>query len=295
MTVKTSELTREVNRGYLQPILTVLFATVCLPLAATAATSGKSSAEKMLTAMVQPLFLAIVATFIVGALLTRREEKKLGWLLIVGAGILWPLSTQAVVSPVLKAWESSVVSHEPTSSEPLDYLIVLGGGTSVAPDGRAQFNLAGDRAGYAARLFLAGKAKHLITTGDNLTLSGTLSGKFLPEDDPSQQTKKIWMELGVPAEAISELSGQNTSSEIASLRAHPEYWENKRCAILTSAFHLPRAMQLAKQSGVSAELIAADYRSGRGPTTINQFVPESEELAKLHLVIKEWIGMQLGR
>ncbi len=287
--------TNELNRGWLKPTFFVLIVTVCSPIIATALIGGKSAVEKMLTNMVQPLFVAIVAAIVIGVVLIRRGEKKIGWIMLAGAGTIWVLGSQALVSNLCRAWENTIVSTELSDAEPFDYLVVLGGGTSVAPDGRAQFNLAGDRVGYAARLFLAGKAKHLVTTGDNLVLTGTLSGNFQQQDDPSQQTKRIWMDLGVPEEAISELPGQNTSSEMASLRARPQYWKDKRCAILTSASHLPRALQLARRAGISAMPIAADYRTGNGPLTINQFVPEAEELMKLQLIFKEWIGMQVGR
>ncbi len=285
----------ELKRGWFLPTFSVLLVAVGSPIAATAWISGKSAVEKMLTCMVQPLFVAVIAGLIVGIILTRRNERRIGCFMILGAGALWILSSEAFVASLFRQWESTTASVEPPDSEPFDYLVVLGGGTSVAPNGRVQFNLAGDRVGYAARLFLAGKTKHLLTTGDNLVLTGTLSSGFQTDDDPSQQTKRIWMDLGIPAEAISELPGENTSSEIASLRARPEYWKDKRCAILTSALHMPRAMQLAARAGITVMPIAADYRSGSGPLTVNQFIPEAAELMKLHLMLKEWIGMQFGR
>ena len=63
------------------PTSCVLFATVCLPLIATAAMSGKSSVEKMLTNMIQPLFVAIVVALMIGMTLLRRDERRVGWLI----------------------------------------------------------------------------------------------------------------------------------------------------------------------------------------------------------------------
>ena len=239
--------------------------------------------------------MAIVVVLIIGLNLIRRDQRRVGWLLLCGAGLMWILSSSIFDSILVENWESSIESAVPTVSEPFDYVIVLGGGTSVSPDGRAQFGQAGDRVGYAARLYLAGIAKNLVTTGDNTKMSGALSGKFKPQDDPSQQTKQIWIGLGVPAAVISELPGENTSSEMAALKEHPEYWNNKRCGILTSAFHLPRAMSLAKRAGVRALPIAADYRSSRRPWTVNQFLPEAEGLVRLQMIFKEWIAMRISR
>ena len=246
----------DIKRGWLKPSISVFLVTVLLPLAATALVSGKTSVEKMLTLMVQPLFIAIVSALALGCILIRSKEKAVGWLLSVGACVLWILSTSVLVNGVVGKWEDSTQTTDLSKAEPFDYLVVLGGGTSVAPDGRAQFTSAGDRVGYAARLFFSGKAKKLVTTGDNMILSGSLSGSYKQQDDPSQQTKNIWIDLGIPADVIFELAGQNTSSEIASLKQHPEYWDGKRCAILTSAIHLPRAMQLASR----AEIPVFPYR-----------------------------------
>lgn len=283
------------NRSWLKPTACVLFAAVCLPIIATVLISGKSSAEKMLTSMIQPLFLAIVASIAIGVVLFGRGERRNGWMLVSGAGLMWVLSSSIFSSFLITAWESSIESCVPSATEPFDYVVVLGGGTNAAPDGRAQFGRAGDRIGYAARLYLAGKAKKLVATGDSLQLTGSLFGKFKQENDPSQQTKQIWMELGVPTDSISELPGQNTSSEMASLKEHPEYWQDKRCAILTSAFHLPRAMRLAERAGVRASPIAADYRSDFSPLTVNDFLPVANGLVNLQMIFKEWIALRISR
>lgn len=257
--------------------------------------SGKSSTEKMLTGMVQPLFVAIVAAMAIGATLLRRGERPMGWALLIAAGCLWCVSSGVVVNRVFLYWESRFVSVEPSANEPFDYVVVLGGGTGIAPDGRAQFGGAGDRVGYAAQLFLAGKAKNLVTTGDTLVLTGILARKFEAKYDPSEQTRQIWKELGIPEDAIFELPGQNTWSEMAALKEHPEWWKGKRCGLLTSAFHMPRALKLAERAGVQVSPIGADYRAGKGPFIISDLVPDVGHLERLQIIIKEWIGMTVGR
>jgi len=285
----------ERKRGWLKPTTIVFLTTVVLPIVLTASVSGKSAAEKMLTAIVQPLFIGIVSTLAAGLVLLRREERGVGGFLFCGACLMWVLSAPFFAARLVNGWEASIESSVPTANEPFDYVIVLGGGTSMTPDGRPQFSSVGDRVGYAARLYLAGITKSLVTTGDNLELAGSLSGSFEPKDDPSIQTKQIWIELGIPAEAISELAGQNTSEEMASLKQHTEYWQGKRCGILTSAFHLPRAMKLAERAGVRAIPIAADHRRSTGPVTFNQFLPESDGLARIQTIFKEWLAMRISR
>ena len=285
----------EVQVSWFKSTLFVLFATVCMQLLATFGVSGKSSVEKLITIMVQPLFISIVTVFAIGVGLIRRNETKAGWLLLFGSCLMWILSSSIVGSYVVNTWEASAETTALSVDEPFEYIVVLGGGTSVSPNGRAQLGMSGDRVGYAASLYLSGIAKHLVTTGDNLVISGSLTSGFKTEDDPSYQTKQIWQSFGVPAEVILELPGQNTSSEVAALREHTEYWQDKRCAILTSASHMPRALALARRAGVRVLPIAADYRTSTGPLTINEFFPDSGNLVRLQLIFKEWLAMRISR
>jgi uncharacterized SAM-binding protein YcdF (DUF218 family) len=288
------ENTRVVEHPWLKSIALISSFTMLVPLLATKFISGKSSAEKMVTSMAQPLFLSIVGALVLSLVLLKRGERAIGALMMIGAVSLWLLSSPILVKQIFAYWESKVVSAD-TDSMPLDTLVVLGGGTTIAPDGRPQFGDSGDRVGYAATLFLTGKTKRLVTTGDVLELTGSLAGRFEAKDDPSVQTKQIWADLGIPSNVISELPGQNTYSEIAALKEHPEWWQGKRCGLLTSAFHMPRAMSLAKNAGVQVLPINADYRTNSSPFVIKDLIPDAGELFRLQSIIKEWIAMRIGR
>lgn len=280
--------------GWLLPSVLTSAILVGLPLLCSMALSGKSAAEKVLTVMIQPLFVSILVVTSVAVVLWRRGERALAILLWSGVLALWTLSTSMISNVFVNGWEE-LVDGEPDLSQPLDYIVVLGGGTGATPDGRAQFGEAGDRVGYAARLFLTGKTKRLVTTGDVINVSGTLSGKFDELDDPSHQTRRIWTDLGIPKDAIFELAGENTSAEIASLKEHPEWWRESRCGLLTSALHLPRALKLAERAGVKVIPIGADYRSGRGPITVISLMPNASSLSRLQSVFKEWVAMRVSR
>ena len=68
----------EWNKSWLKPVVWIGFCTVLMPLTVTAILSGKSTTEKMLTGMAQPLFVAIVATMAIGAtLLPNRGGRRI--------------------------------------------------------------------------------------------------------------------------------------------------------------------------------------------------------------------------
>jgi uncharacterized SAM-binding protein YcdF (DUF218 family) len=287
------------STSFLKPFLMVTFVTMFLPVGITYFVAGKSPAEKILTSMAQPLFLSLVFTLILGCILCQKRERFIGTMLLLVTTGLWLASTSLVVKPLFSYWESLVPDNEDIndleSIVPFDYLVVLGGGSNLAPGGRPQFGDAGDRIGFAASMHLNRKALHLVTTGDVMVVSEGLQRQFKPQDDPSQQTRMLWNRFGIPNESIFEIPGENTSKELASLKEHPEWWQGKRCGIVTSAFHMPRAMRLAKKLGLTVVPVATDYRTGSDPFMVKDLMPESVQLGRLQLILKEWIGMQLGR
>lgn len=300
MTLSNSAISPEQNlktsyRDWWQATVGLFTFFMVMPLMATAWLSGKSSAEKMLTLYAQPYFLFLMLMLLMGCVSLRRGQKGVGWVLIGAVTLLWVLSTSVVVGTIFRYWERTVTSAIPTKENPFDYVVVLGGGTGTAPDGSARFGKAGDRVGYAAMLFMEGKTRNLITTGDTLIMKKALSGSYGVADDPSVQTREIWNRLGIPNENIFEVSGQNTFAELSFLRNHPEWWQGKRCGLVTSAFHLPRAMKLAEKAGVQVEPLAADFRANESPLVFKNFFPEAGELEKLDLLIKEWIAISIRR
>ncbi|MEQ1828614.1 MAG: hypothetical protein ABL921_21815, partial [Pirellula sp.] len=60
-------------------------------------------------------------------------------------------------------------------------------------------------------------------------------------------------------------------------------------------FHMPRAMQLAKRNGIRLFPISVDYRTSNDPIMLKEFVPDVAEIARLNMILKEWIAMRLGR
>jgi hypothetical protein len=58
---------------------------------------------------------------------------------------------------------------------------------------------------------------------------------------------------------------------------------------------MPRALKLAERAGVQVSPIGADYRTGKGTFMVKDLMPDIGELERLQLIIKEWIGMRMGR
>jgi uncharacterized SAM-binding protein YcdF (DUF218 family) len=256
---------------------------------------GRSVAEKVATSLFMPLGVVFFLLIGFGLFAIRNARWSLGLGLLLLGCFVW-----AITSPLLSSWifdqiESQVESKLPNADNPLDYAVVLGGGTGLTPDLRPQLNGAGDRISLAVRLFHAGAVRNIIVTGTALPGTVHPESEEDPMMNPAFQAKKLLVESNVNEASIFMISGINTSEEMKSLKSKPEFWEGKRCGLITSAFHMPRAIRLAKSQGLDLIPVAADYRANRSKFTMIELMPNSQATGNFELAIKEYLGSLIGR
>ncbi len=258
--------------------------------AITFAIHGRPLAEKMATGLVMPVAIAWWGSLLLAIRSFWDGNLRIACPIFVLSTLVFMLGNPIFSNFLIRSLEKRVESFHPVRSAPLDNLVVLGGGTTEAPDGRAQLANAGDRVGLAAQFYHQGRVKRIVVTGDGL--EGTENSS---RSDPSIQAKRILIETGVPESDIDELAGMNTSEEMKSLAARPELWKDARCGLLTSAFHLPRAFGLATRRGIKILPIAADYRALDREISFLDVLPTANATQQSELAIKEFLGMLLGR
>jgi uncharacterized SAM-binding protein YcdF (DUF218 family) len=270
---------------------------VAIPVLIAYQVTGRVGIEKALTAMTNPLFLVWFG-IITSALVARgRGERGVFRGLMLLALGLWGISSLYVMQKVFARWEQRYPCISFDEIPEYDVVVVLGGGASTRPTGDPQFGIAGDRMGFAARLYLQGKAKKLVTTGSVLELKGSLIGELKQGEGPSEQTIRLWRDLQIPETDIICIDGQNTSSEMRELAAREDIWRGKRCGLITSAYHMPRAIGLAERAGLQFDAIPTDLwsRPEDSPITVDLFLPSPETVDRTARLIKEWIALGVGR
>ena len=197
-------------------------------------------------------------------------------------------------NPQVGAWlmgrlESPIPSL-PVEAAPLDALFILGGGSEVDAHGHAMVGMGGDRIVEAARLWHAGRAKRLVA-------SGASNDSLAARRNLAVETRAIWLDLGVPASAILCLEEPCfvTRDEIkayAHLKAR-EGWQ--RVGLLSSAWHLPRAMALAKQEELEVVPVPSDRRGRMPRFQLWHLIPQQEGFQKTQLACWEMLGRRVGR
>ncbi len=146
----------------------------------------------------------------------------------------------------------------------------------------------------AAQLYHQKIADKFICTGQRIA---TMNSSGV---DPAETSRDILLKLGVPDSAIEVSDGQNTSEEMVALGQRFQD-SNLRIGLLTSAWHLRRAMRLAEHNGLHPIPIPADFRSAANveDLTTGQIVecmiPSSLALAVTCSSAKEYLGMLVGQ
>lgn len=256
--------------------------------------AGKSGLEKGLTRFTQPD--AAFWCFLTGlvALTLRQGSGRFGrWALVTW--LVYTIPGSPLVVGLVNQWlEAPFQQIRPLErSQPLRYTVVLGGGTSIGGNLEPQLGGSGDRVMVAARLLLSGKTEKLICTG------APIAGLSRPgEPTASEQTVRMLHDLGATDDRLLLIGGRNTKEEMDAIR---KLFEEQGIAadeplgIVTSAWHMRRAMRLANAAGLNAQPLPADFRSGPLWITPMSFVPSAGAMQDMSSAMRELLAGFVGR
>jgi uncharacterized SAM-binding protein YcdF (DUF218 family) len=187
--------------------------------------------------------------------------------------------------------ERGVAWVDPTTVPRFDAVCVLGGGTDTDADGHDELNESGDRVVIAARLYLAGKTGFVVA-----------SGTEIPHIDNSQanladQAANIWRGLNIPEQAIIRIPPGpiNTAQEVAAYKALIAARGWTRVGLVSSAWHLPRALRLCDDIGLSMIPIPSDHRNRMPALSPYWLIPQGSGYALVHHACWEMLGCLLRR
>jgi hypothetical protein len=123
------------------------------------------SLEKTLALLVMPAGL-IWLLILAAALLCLRRRQRAPAGLCLGIAVLYACAGSPYLGRALMgSLERRVAPVSLAALEPFDAVFVLGGGSEQDPAGDPELGPSGDRVFLAARLWHAGKARLLVTSG----------------------------------------------------------------------------------------------------------------------------------
>jgi len=170
-----------------------------------------------------------------------------------------------------------------------DAIVVLGGSIGAAippvrPD--PQLYDSSDRIWHAARLFHRGVAPRIIVSGGSYQVE---AGAVPATQTEAVAMRQFLLALGVPEDRIvMEGKSLNTLENMRETRA---LVGTAQVALVTSAFHMPRALRMARKAGLEAAAFPTDWQilptSG---LSWESLLPSVGALAGSGLAIKEYLA-----
>ncbi len=243
--------------------------------------------QKILATLVMPTALLWMALLI--ACYLARTYHRLRWVLLGIAAAFTLLANGWFAHGLIAILESPYTGIKPLSCGRFDAICVLGGGTDRDPSRSPQLSAAGDRLRLAAALYRAGKTRLVVTTGSSIPGVDR-------ERDLSEEAALLCLQLGVPADALVRLpEPENTSREIHALATLQGERDWQDLGLVTSAWHLPRAMALAERFELRVTPLPADFRGGLPPVTPLYLIPQGRFLDLSRLATWEFLGRLVGR
>ncbi len=248
--------------------------------------------SKLLPALVFPpastLLLLLAAAF-----LRKIRPRLAGVFFSIAVICLYVLSTGMFADFLMRNLETRYPPARVESVPEADAIVVLGGYLHSAGGQRrySEFMEAADRLWMGSRLYHAGKAPIILLTGGNVQILGSYG---VPE---ARAAKDFLREWGVPDDAILvEDKSQNTHENAAFSKPILAARRARKLLLVTSAYHMPRAVAIFRREGLDVTPVATDYQTGWGePAVLFQLLPDAEALARSKGAIREWMGLAVYR
>jgi uncharacterized SAM-binding protein YcdF (DUF218 family) len=212
-------------------------------------------------------------------------------LIVMPLLVLWLLGTPVTADKLMWSLEDRFPYRPMADCPKSDAVFVFGGmlGHRGHKDGGIPWNEAAERFDEAVRLVKAGRAGLLVLSGGpELYAGGPDEGEFLRNEA---------VERGVPEEQIVVTpTTMNTEAEAKDLcqLVISKHW--KQVLIVTSAYHMPRAMRLTRNCRAERIPVPVAYQTSepgmswayRRP---EYYLPQAEALRISERAIREYVGM----
>lgn len=218
--------------------------------------------KKIVSASIMPLSITLLLLLIGLLFLDKRTLKKAQLFFTIGFICLITISYQPFSNALLSSLESKYQKLDAIPKN-VHHILLLGGDVN-------------NRGWEALRLYHKIENAKIITSG--------YEGEYsIPE---AIRTANIFYELGIPKEdIIIHATPKDTKEEAIKIK---EVLGVQPFILVTSAYHMPRAMALFEKEGLHPIAAPTDFRA---KTTKYASVPKGKNLVKTEIALHEYIGL----
>jgi uncharacterized SAM-binding protein YcdF (DUF218 family) len=249
--------------------------------------------SKLLGMFFSPLsLLFMVACFYV-------YKAKSGWKKYVAIGVLvcgWSCGYGPWVRALFRIWETPYPMKSIQEIPKADVAVVLSGMVDTRcqecfQNNRIEFGSSVDRILSAVDMLKQGKVKHLLLSGGSGSLidHGERAESSLLYDWVHASYGVDLDRMWVDASSRNTLENAQESARI--LRVH----HAKKVVLITSAWHLTRAVAAFRKVGISPAVYGVDYVGHIEQEDYWDIIPRAENMVLFSMLWKEWWGTFLIR
>jgi uncharacterized SAM-binding protein YcdF (DUF218 family) len=224
---------------------------------------------------------------IFGVLLLRTSWARAGQRLVIASLVLLAIAGLSPIGNILilpleqrfPAWDSSLGAP--------DGIVVLGG--AITPDvaairNDAALNEAAER--MTATVELARRypnARVIFSGGD---------GSLVHSGNESEAALRLFERLGLAAGRVAaEDRSRNTVENAVFSKQIASPKPGERWLLVTSAYHMPRAMGIFRMAGFPVEAYPVDWRTRGAEDALRPFPTLAEGLRRTDTAVREWAGL----
>lgn len=240
--------------------------------------------SKILLVFLSPLVWSVVFIGLGIILPTRQWSKKI---ILAGLILLLVMSNPILFKGIAYLWEPALQRQE-TMPNDVEAIVILGGMAVWEETSKhVVFTQANDRLMQALELFQHQKTPRLVITGGSGTPFQELKSEAIILRD-------YLIRQGFSSDQVfAESEAKNTyQNAVLTARLFEQHHWNKRIILITSAFHIKRAVKCFEKQGFQTISYPAHPLNEIKPLTPADFlVPDAQTLKNWDYLIKEWIGL----
>jgi uncharacterized SAM-binding protein YcdF (DUF218 family) len=230
-----------------------------------------------------PLFIVFVLILISFLLfLLNCKKKNSALVLLLSIVLIYGASIAPVANYLCYCLEKDYIKNQTAGSKNIDAIIVLGCGTKDIHALKTIFNsgIESLRVLHAVEVYNQTGTRFFVCVGKG-------EGKV----SEAQAMARLAESLGVPKEKIRIEPNSKNTSENAS-EVNKMFGDKKiNIGLVTSAFHMKRSEHEFKKYFTNVVPLPAHYLySSPGKNVVIRYMPQSEELYKTSLALKEITG-----
>ena len=239
------------------------------------------SVTKLLSLLAYPLSLSLLL-ILLGLLCSRWQRLSKG-LLGLAFAWLYVCSTALFADFLMGSLEDDYRPKAMSVLPETDAIVILGGATrgDTHLSTMADLNTAADRITHGLALYQAGKAPLVLLTGGSTTGSR-----------PEAEQLRDYLELmGMPRSALLlERQSLDTRQNAQYSKVLLEARGVRKITLVTSAYHMRRALPLFERAGFEVIPAPTDYQRLVGKPPVPVWLPTADDLGRTTAAIKEYVG-----